>query len=162
MIRVAVVFSLGVLFAPFWAKASVSTGGCPLGCGPPEAGRYMAKILVSKVDGAECPDRQGNVYDGVVQYPGFGGSRVTIRIPVVSDGPALDREVLTITSGTGTKRPRGDFSARFTSPINMRITGEFEAKLTLIGAEEFTATITEMSSKIDCTEVLRIALVRSG
>jgi hypothetical protein len=53
--------------------------------------------------------------------------------------------------------------ARITAPIDLRITGSFEADLTLEDAEAFKVRLTEMAPVvIDCTEVFRIALVRSG
>jgi hypothetical protein len=130
----------------------------------PEPGRYLADILVSEVHGVECPDRLGAEYHGVVDYRGLDGHRLIIRIPVVFDGySVIDRQVLTVTSGAGTLKPRGDFFAHISAPIDLGVRGSFEAELTLSDDREaFRARVTEMAPLIDCTEVFRIALVRAG
>jgi hypothetical protein len=115
------------------------------------------------VRGAECPDRLGATYDGIVLYRGINANEVTIRIPVVFDGyPVIDRQVLTITAG-GNLKPRGNFSAHLSDPIDLRIIGSFEAKLTLSDDREaFRVGLTEMAPSIGCTEHFRIGLVRAG
>lgn len=130
----------------------------------PEPGRYFARILVAEVHGRECPDRRGAIYDGIARYRGLDGREVNIRIPVVFDGYSVfDLQTLRVTSGVGTLRPRGDFSARLSAPIDLRITGSFDAALTLSDdPEAFRVRLTEMAPVIDCTEVFDIALVRSG
>ncbi len=133
------------------------------GAARPDPGRYLANILVSEVRGAECPDRQGAVYEGVAQYGGLDATRVTIRIPVVFDGySVIDLQVLTITSGRGTLKPRGSFSAHLSAPIDLGIRGSFEAGLALEDAELFRVRLIEVAPSIDCVEVFKIGLVRSG
>jgi hypothetical protein len=123
----------------------------------------MAAIVVTQVHGTLCPDRLGAHYQGVVLYRGFDARRVTIHIPIVFEGfSVLDIQELKITTGAGMLRPRGDFSAHITDPIDLTINGTFEAALMLEDAEAFRVKLTEMAPAIDCTEVFRIALVRSG
>jgi hypothetical protein len=134
------------------------------GAAAPEPGKYLAKIAVVEVRGLLCPDRLGARYDGVVDYPGLNGTRVTIRIPIILDGfPVIDLQVLKATSGVGTVRPRGRLSILITDPINLRLTGSFEAVLTLSDdPEAFRARVTETVPQINCTEVFSLALTRSG
>jgi hypothetical protein len=134
------------------------------GAADPEPGKYLAKIAVVKVDGAECPDRQGERYDGVVEYAGLDGTQVTIRIPIIFDGyPVFDQQVLKVTSGVGTVRPRGSLSILITAPIDLRLTGSFEAALILTDDRQaFGARVTETAPQIDCIEVFSLALTRSG
>ena len=145
------------------AITALITASSAWGAARPEPGRYFANILVSEVRGAECPDRQGAVYDGVAQYGGLDATRVTIRIPVVFDGySVIDLQVLTITSGRGTLKPRGSFSAHLSAPIDLGISGSFEAGLALDDAELFRVRLIEVAPSIDCVEVFKIGLVRSG
>jgi hypothetical protein len=146
------------------ALTALITASSAWGSVNPDPGRYLAKIVVAEVHGRECPDHRGASYDGVVRYRGLDGREVNIRIPIVFDGyPVFDLQALTITSGIGTLRPRGKFSAHITAPINLRITGSFEAELTLSDdPEAFKVRLTEVAPLISCTEVFSIALVRSG
>jgi hypothetical protein len=133
------------------------------GAARPEPGRYSAEIAITEVHGDECNNRPGAHQRGVVLYRGFEARRVTIRIPIAFDGfSGFDVQELTITSGAGTLRPRGSFSERITAPLHRRITGSFEAELTLEDAEAFNMRLTEMAPTIGCTVVLQIALARSG
>jgi hypothetical protein len=139
----------------------------------PEPGRYLAKIVVTEAHPAECPYPLGADYSGVLHYGGLQASQMTIRIPMVIDGSSLiDRQVLTITSGAGSVRPSGTLSVHMT-PLDLTVTGSFEAELTPSDSEAFMAKITEMVPAIvpgrggavdprgDCTEVLQIALTRT-
>jgi hypothetical protein len=71
--------------------------------------------------------------------------------------------MLTVTSGAGTLRPRGAFSADLSDPINITLRTSFDTRLRLSDdPQAFTARITEIAPLIDCIQVFRIALVRSG
>jgi hypothetical protein len=149
-----------------WALAAMlvilASNSTRAGTEPPEAGRYVANILVSEVVGAECPDRTGDQYVGVVHYQGFNGDGLTIRIPVTFDGRAvIDEQRLRTIAGRGTVNPSGSFRAHLTR-VNITITGTFEATLTLDDREAFTAQVVESAPEISCTEVFQIGLVRSG
>jgi hypothetical protein len=150
---------------PLAAMALLAFATAPLAhsATPPKPGRYSANISVAEVEGAECPDPLGAQYQGVARYRGLNGSRLTIRIPIVFDGvPVFDRQVLTITAGKGSLSPSGDFSARITAPIDLTVSGTFDATLTLSDAESFGATVVETAPEIACTEKFVISLVRTG
>jgi hypothetical protein len=145
------------------ALAALITASPAWGAARPEPGRYFAEIAVTEVQGDACPNRGGAPHRGILLYRGFDARRVTIRIPIAFGRfSGFDVHELTITSGAGTLRPRGSFSARITAPIHLRITGSFEAELTLEDAEAFKMKLTEMAPVIGCTVVFQIALVRSG
>jgi purine nucleoside permease len=147
------------------ALAAIVMASSAWGAAKPERGKYLAKIVVARVHSAECPDRLDAHYDGVVEYPGLSGTRATIRIPIILDGyTVIEDQVLKITSGSGTVRPRGSLSILLISnEIDVRLTGSLDGVLTLSDdPEAFRARVTETVPLIDCTEVFRLALVRSG
>jgi hypothetical protein len=149
----------GAALTAFIIAASSAWGGTA-----PDPGKYLATIAVRDVDGAKCIDRVGAVYHGVVTYPGLDGTRWTIRVPLVFDGfSVIEREVLTITMGAGSLNPRGTFKARLSAPIDLGLSGRFEAKLTLSDdPESFKIRLTETAPSIGCTAVFEIALILSG
>jgi hypothetical protein len=131
---------------------------------PPESGQYVADITVSEAHGAKCPDHHGAYYQGVVYFGGLDAKRMTIRIPIVlDDEPVVEKQVLAITSDAGTLKPEGALSVQMTPSVDPKFTGSFEAELTLSDdRKEFTEKITEMAPSIDCTEVLKMALVHAS
>jgi hypothetical protein len=75
----------------------------------------------------------------------------------------IDKQVLKITSGAGTVKPRGKLLILITDPIDLKLTGTFEAVLTPSDdSQAFRARVTETVPSISCTEVFSLALTRSG
>jgi hypothetical protein len=146
-----------VALAAFLAASSAS------GATPPQPGRYTADIVVTEVHGAECLDQTGDKYHGVLVYGGINATKATLRKPVLVDKVHLiEHLTLTITSGIGTLSPSGTFSLEVASPLDLKVSGTFEAKLIFSDAEAFTERLTVMAPSVDCTEAFDIALVRSG
>jgi hypothetical protein len=132
---------------------------------PPEAGKYMATIHVSEASGTECPAKRGDNFHGVFTYPGFTAKRIVIRFPVDFDGyPGIDLLVLTITSGAGTVKPRGNFLEQISAgPFVLKAAGSFAAVLTLTDdPQSFSAKVSEQATTVNCDAVLQIGLVRIG
>jgi hypothetical protein len=134
----------------------------------PAAGTYAANVIVDRVAGARCLDQVGAVFAGVVNYPGFGGANLTIRLPLTDDIPefyaAISRQELTISGGARTLTPSGRFTWTIVGgPIAVNgLPGTFEAILAFVDQDSFTMTVTETEPSLDCTEQFKVALVRIG
>jgi hypothetical protein len=132
---------------------------------PPEPGKYLAKIHVSETSGTECPAKPGDNFHGVFNYPGFTAKRIVIRFPIDFDGyMGTNLLVLTITSGSGTVKPRGTFSEQISAgPFVLKASGSFTAVLTLTNdPQSFSAKVSEHATTINCDAVLQLGLVHVG
>src|ERR1043165_1027200 len=76
---------------------------------PPNAGTYAANIIIVEANGSGCLHAEGTQFAGVLNYAGFSGTAMGLRVPIVAVAhtAAVPTQHFDITAGVGTTHPQG-------------------------------------------------------
>jgi hypothetical protein len=139
------------------------SAGAATASSPPIAGTYAANIIIAEADGPGCIHAEGTQFAGVLNYPGFVGTTMGLRVPIVAPAhtAAVSTQRFEVTSGAGTTHPQGTFTWQGQGlRLNWDRSGTFSATLTELDKVSFIVELIENYE--DCREDRIVALTRVG